>query len=78
MRLRWREVTGTLMLASGTWYLLAVDAVHPAVFCTAGFVSILGLTVLLWSLGQRLPYHARPQSLTRQDELKDFFRGYPR
>jgi len=78
MRLRWREAIGFLLLASGTWCLLAIDAIHPAVFCAAGFVSILGMTILLWSLGQRLPHRASPRSLTRQDELKDFFRGYPR
>jgi hypothetical protein len=78
MRLHWREVVGFVMFASGTWIVLAFRLINPAVFCTAGFVSILGLTVLLVSLSERLPYRSRPRSLSRQDDLKDFFRGYPR
>jgi hypothetical protein len=78
MKLRWREVIGAVMLAAGAWAVLAINAISPLAFCAAGFLSILGLTILLWCLSERLPYRPRPQSLNRQDELKNIFRGYPR
>jgi hypothetical protein len=76
--MRWREVIGLGMFAAGAWGVLAVEMINPAAFCAAGFCSVLGLTILLWSLSERLPFRPRPQALDRQDELKDFFRGYPR
>ena len=76
--LRWRDLIGMGMLAAGAWVILGVEEIHPVAFCAAGFFSILGLTILLWSLSEKFPYHPRPRSLYRQDELKDFFRGYPR
>ena len=78
MKLRWHEIIGAVMLVSGTWAVLAIDSFNPVIFCAAGLVSILGLTILLWSLGERLPFRPGPQSLDRQDELKDLFRGNPR
>ncbi len=78
MKIRWLELIGVVMLASGTWVVLMLDRINPAWSCSAGFASILGLTILLWSLTNRQPYHPHPHSLDRQDDLKELFRGYPR
>lgn len=75
MKRHLQEVIGFLMLASGAWFVLTIDNSNLAAFCSAGFVSILGLTLLLWSLGKRRLHRPRPQSMERQDGLTDLFRG---
>jgi len=78
MKPRWLVPVGVLLLGGGAAVVLFIERIHPVALCLAGFLAQLGMTVFLWSLGRRLDRLPRPHSLIRQDELKEYFRGYPR